>query len=322
MILTVTLNPLLEKRFILNKLEPGKRNNAAESIYVAGGKGINVSRQLNQLGIQNQALTFVGGDAGKIFRHRLNEEGIKHSFVSINDEIRTGTLVLETEQNRVTTLFPPNPNISQKEADEFKSKLEKMIQNCSVVIFSGSSPCKTTDDIFPFGIEIANKLDKISIVDTYGSTLKKCIDAGPTVLHNNNLEISQSLGANLETEEDHKNFLKELYGKNIKLSFLTNGSKAFYCAKYDFIHKVEFKEVKQIDPTGSGDAFTAGIAYGLEKALVFNEFVTVATALGAANAASREVCNSNMEEARNYFDKISITPIGKKMKIIDDSPTI
>jgi len=64
-----------------------------------------------------------------------------------------------------------------------------MIYNCSAVIFSGSSPCFATDDIFPFGIELANKYDKISILDTYGGHLQACLEAQPTVIHNNKDEV-------------------------------------------------------------------------------------------------------------------------------------
>ncbi len=126
--------------------------------------------------------------------------------------------------NSLTTYFSENTNILKAEVEEFKSKLEKMIETCEMVIFSGSSPCKETDSIFPFGIKIANQLDRISICDTYGNHLRECLDEAPTIVHNNISELESSLDINLRRENDKLEFLNQLYGKGIKQAYLTDGS--------------------------------------------------------------------------------------------------
>ena len=172
MVLTVTLNPLLENRLYSDSIQLGTSNRSRAQVFKAGGKGINVSRQLNYLGIQNIALTFLGGNYGKILRKILTEEKINFSAISTKSETRSATLTIENNLQRLTTFFEPNKKITDDEVNEFKSKLEKMIQNCSTVIFSGSSPCLETDEIFSFGIELANRLDKTSILDSYGNHLQ------------------------------------------------------------------------------------------------------------------------------------------------------
>lgn len=320
MILTITLNPLLEKRLVYTSVELGKNFRTEKEYFAAGGKGINVSRQLNLLGLKNSAFTFIGGSNGKIFRHILGEEKLDFSLVATKSETRTASVIIEENENRITTFFGKNSNITFEEAEEFKNKLEKMIINSSIIVFSGSSPCETTDGIFAYGIELANKHDKISVLDTYGRHLQACIDAGPTVIHNNTDEIQNSLGLSLNDEREKINFLKYLYSKKIKLSFLTDGHNPIYASKFDFIYKIIPPEIKVVDSTGSGDAFVAGIAAGLEDALVFDEFVKNAAALGAANAAKLETCSVNEEEFKSYLSLVKVEPIGKKMKIIDDSP--
>ncbi len=320
MILTVTLNPLLERRLFFSKVELGKSNRAFQEIFTAGGKGINVSRQLNYLGVSNHALTFLGGNSGKILRSILTEEKINFSVQAIKSETRIADLIIETEKGRITTFFGINNFVTQDEAKEFKNKLEKMIQNCSIVVFSGSSPCKETDDIFPYGIKLANKFDKISILDTYGEHLNDCINAAPTVIHNNINEVESSLAINLKTDEEKVNYLKYLYSKGVKLCFLTDGENPFYSAKFDFIYNTSFPKINSLDPTGSGDAFTAGIAYGLENSLVFDEFIKIATALGIVNATKIETCAVTKDEYQNYLPHILVQAVGKKMKVIDDTP--
>ena len=320
MILTVTINPILIKRLHFTSVKNGGVNRSKSQEFFAGGKGINVSRQLNILGAKNQALTVLGGANGKLMRHVLTNEGINFTAASIKADIRFSTDVYERKTNRITSYFSPDFEMTAKEIDEFKGRLERAIANCSIVVFSGSSPCKLADEIFPFGIEIANKLDKISILDTYGNHLNNCIENIPLAVHNNVDEVEKSLNIKLSNEKAKIEYLKSLYNKGIKLSFLTDGEKPAYVCKYGFIHKVTPPKIDLLDATGSGDAFVAGIAYGLEKANVFNDFVIYASALGAANAEKLDACTVSKEEAEKFIDSIKINPIGKKMKIIDDSP--
>lgn len=309
MILTVTLNPLLEKR-IFN----------GQEIYKAGGKGINVSRQLNFLGIKNLAYTFLGGKNGKLIRQILSEENIDFKHIPVKTETRSALLTITN--NKTTTVFNPNNEINEIEVEEFKSKLEKMIYNSSIIIFSGSIPSKQCEYIIPFGIELAHQHDKISIVDTYGIHLQSCIDTAPTVIHNNVNEIESSLNIKLETEKDKLDYLDFLYSKGIKLSFITDGAKPTYASKFDFHYKIENPKIEEVDATGSGDAFMAGIIFGLEKSLVFDDFIKSAASLGAVNATKLSACEVTEEEMNRFSTNVKLFTLGKKMKIINDSPTV
>ncbi len=112
-----------------------------------------------------------------------------------------------------------------------------------------------------------------------------------------------------------------MYEQGVKLAFITNGAKATYASKFDFVYKIQPIKITEVDATGSGDAFVAGIAYGLIKALVFDEFVRIASALGIVNASRWDVCTTKLSEVENIVNLISVKPVGKKMKLIDDSPT-
>ena len=320
MILTITLNPLVEKRFVYENVNYGNTNRTDVEYFRAGGKGLNVSRQLNKLNMKNIALTFLGGNNGKVLRNILTTEEINFTAVSSKSETRLATVVEEKQNPHVTTFIGKNSLITPAEASEFKSKLKKMINNASVVVFSGSSPCEETSDIFRYGIELANELDKVSILDTYGNHLEDCIKQSPTVLHNNIEEIESSFGISLAEEKNKIEFLDYLYKNNIKLAFLTDGSNPAYASKFDFMYKVESPSINTIDSTGSGDSFVAGLTYGMEKAMVFEDFLKFGIASGISNAANWETSNSEIDQIKKYIPEISLTPIGKKMKLIDDTP--
>ncbi len=320
MIVTVTLNPLLERRYSYEGISYAGINRDGTVENNAGGKGINISRQLNHLNTSNLAFTFLGGVNGRLFREELKNGNINFTSVKINAETRDGVVLIDRKDNKITSLFGSNPEITEEEAEEFKEKLEKIIQNCEIVIFSGSSPCRNTDSIIPFGIETANKYDKVSVCDTYGRHLSECIKAGPTILHNNIQELQESTGSDLSTEENVLVFLDRLYSSGIKQNYITDAEKVSYASNFDFHFRIKPPAVESIDPTGSGDSFMAGIIYSWHHDLTFEEGLKLASSLGAVNAARFAVCNASFKDADELVNRVEVTPIGKKMKTLDVTP--
>jgi 1-phosphofructokinase family hexose kinase len=320
MILTVTINPLLERRINYAEVSLGRSHRSGKEILMSGGKGINVSRQLNKLEIQNLAFLFLGGTNGKLLRNILNDEELIFTAISTKQETRNCTVVIDESKSIATSFFSPNAIISIAESNEFKLKLDKMIQNCEMVVFSGSSPCKEADDIFPFGIEAANKYDKISVCDTYGTHLSACLEKSPTIVHNNIDEVESSLNISLKSEKEKIEYLDSLYSKGIKQTYLTNGEKEIYASTLDYKFKIIPPKISAIDPTGSGDAFTAGIVYGWHHDLTFDETIKLACSLGSVNAGSFSVCEVFKQQAEKYLDDVQILSIGKKMKLLDVTP--
>ena len=320
MILIVTLNPLLEKRFSHSRISLGVVNRNCNLNYAAGGKGINVSRQLKNFGLNSFNFFFAGSNNGKLFREIIKKEGLEFSFIPIKDETRESAIIISEEDKQITSCFTPDPEISLNEVEELKTKLDKMIQNCEIVIFAGSSPSEAAQSIIPFGIQLANKYDKISICDTYGSNLKECLDSAPTIIHNNLNEIESSLKIKLDSENAILNFMEELNKKDVKRIYLTNGANEFYASNFNYKYKVKPIIINSIDSTGSGDCFVASITNSWINGEVFEESLKTATAAAGINSASFDVCNVSQDEISELKGNVQIFSIGKKMKLIDDSP--
>ena len=321
MILIITLNPLLERRFNFTGIKVGDVNrNPQSTCLMAGGKGINISRQLKRFNVKSFNYFFSGGINGKLFRETLKTEGLDFSFVPTKSETRHAAVITSESEKNVTSFFSEDSKILFSEVEEFKSKLDKMIQNCEIVVLAGSSPCPETDTIYPYAISLANKYDKVSICDTYGRHLHACIDSEPTIIHNNFNEISSSLELSLDDEEYVVDFLNSIYKKNVKRVYLTNGSKNFYASNFNYIYKIKPLQIQEIDPTGSGDSFVASIINGWVNSDLFEESLKFATAVAALNAESFEVANVEINDAIKIKDKVEVLPVGKKTKTIDDSP--
>ncbi len=318
MILTVTLNPIIEHRLHFKKVTQGEANRCDRLSYYAGGKGINVSRQLNRIGIPNLAFTFLGGDHGRRLRAALTADRINFTAIPTRAETRFGSVVIEDDANRVTHYFGEAPNISESEAREFKAKLEKMMQNCEYVVFSGSSPSPACDDIFAYGLDLASKYDKTSILDTYGPSLANAITHEPTVLHLNRKEAGAWLGRPLITDEDILDALNRFRELGVKISVITEGASPVFVNHFGFIYKVVPPKINRIDETGSGDAFVAGLVLGLFKDEILTDTLKHATAYGAANAGMKEVCEVSQETAQELFSQVEVETIGKKLNLMNE----
>jgi len=320
MILTITINPLLERRYYYQSLDLSFVNRNGKLIIQAGGKGINVNRQLNKMGVKNIAMLFTGGGNGKLIREALRKEQINFSEIITKNETRDSAVIIDQSAEKVYSFFGTDSIVSSNEVREFISKLEKAIAACEIVVFSGSSPCKEADSIFVEGIHIANRLDKISVCDSYGRHLQDCFDSSPTIIHNNIDEIRVSLDLKLENEADNLNFLNMLYKKGVKQAYITDSGNPFYTSNFDFHYKVTPPEINPVDSTGSGDALVAGIVYGWHNKFTFEQQLRFATAAGTLNAKSFEVCDVEITETNSLAEKIQIEAVGKRLKEIDDSP--
>lgn len=319
MILTVTANPLLELVYTKDVFDHGSVNRAESFEWRAGGKGINISRQLSALHTPSVAFLPMGGETGKILRAVLEQEKLTIAPVSVKSPVRTASILQEKES--ITSAFSTNIPLSSADIGSCIDKLAKMIVNVEMVSFSGSVPSEEAAEIYIEGIRLAKKHDKICFLDTYGSHLPACLKASPTIVHVNRDEILPHYHSLNGNEEEVKQILSELYSSGIKQVYITNGAEPFYASNFNYHFKVTPPSVQTKDATGSGDAFLAGIIYGWYNDMVYQESLRLAAALGTVNAMSYEVCRVPLTAAETTAPQVLIEPAGQKIKLIDDAAT-
>lgn len=321
MVLIITLNPLLERRFYYDQVTLDNVNRLGNVKYQAGGKGINVARQLKRLGIDSHNLILSGGSNGKTLRDLLRKENLNFTSVHIEDQTREAAVIISNNDKKVFSFFSNNPIISKNEIQSLKNLISKVIVNCEIMVISGSSPTEESSELVEFAISLANKLDKVSICDYYGKNLNEVFNLAPTVVHNNYEELERYLNLTLNNEESIVDTLQHLYSKGIKRAYLTNGEKEFYAQNFDYVYKIYPPSVDSFDSTGCGDAFVAGLIYGWKVGDVFEHSLKFSTALASANSTTSEVCNIELNQFEHLIDQVRVEQIGKKIKLIDDSPT-
>jgi 1-phosphofructokinase family hexose kinase len=262
---------------------------------VAGGKGINVSRQLRHLGIDTVATGFLGGEVGSIMTRLLTAEAINHDFVLTAAMTREG--VTYHEPSGVwTALFEPPLRIDIEAVHKLSKKIEFLASKSSWLVCGGSSPGNEADDVFYEAILSAHRHGITSVLDSYGYALELGLKAQPTMVKPNKREFELTFGQSLKTDHEYVEAINVLLKGGARYCIISDGSNPLYAGIQGHYWKVIPPAVPAVNPTGSGDAMVGGILYGFHQGWKFERSLAFGAAAGAANARKWEVANSSLAE--------------------------
>ena len=312
MVTTVTLNPMLDKTIYVDRVERGAIHRASKMEMVAGGKGINVSRQLKHLGIKTVATGFLGGEVGSIVSRLLKEESIEQDFVRTEAATREGFTHLEPD-GTWTALFEPALPVEQSAVHELNKKITELASKSTWIVCGGSSPGNEADDIFHEALLLAHRIGISSVLDSYGRAFELGLKAQPTVVKPNKREFEMTFHQSLTTEAEHVHAVRFLLEQGARYSILTDGGNAFYAGIQGHFWKVTPPQTKTVNPTGSGDALVAGILYGFHQGWKFERCLIFGAATGAANASMWGVANSSLPEILSLEANVRIQRVSVKI---------
>ena len=270
---------------------------------VAGGKGINVSRQLKRLGIKTIATGFLGGEVGSVVQRLLRQEGIDQDFVLTDGMTREG-LTYREPNGQFTAVFEPPVRIAVEHVHELNKKLNMLAVQSTWIVCSGSSPGFEADDLYYEALVVAHRAGIPSVLDSYGSAFELALKALPALVKPNKHEFEITFGKKLQEEADFLDGLHFLLKKGIQYCIITNGVNPCYAAVQGHYWKITPPVVDAVNPTGSGDAMIAGILYGFHKGWKFEKSLAFGTATGAANARRWEIAQSDLQEIEELESRV------------------
>jgi 1-phosphofructokinase family hexose kinase len=286
MILTVTLNPAIDKTVKVSNFKLGEDFREEEINLSAGGKGLNVSRVIKTLGGQTIATGFLGGMAGNFIKTRLSQEKIRSAFSYISDETRTNLTIINPKNGQITRVLERGPLVKAKEIVDFKKKYSSLLPKCSYVIFSGSLPRGVSPSLYGELIKIANRKGIKTVLDTSGQPLLLGFKAIPFMLKPNLKEAEQILGDKLTTLSAIKKGLNYFLSKGIKIVVITLGKKGALGSDGKEIWRAIPPSVKPKNNVGCGDALIGGFLFSLSRGEDFKEAFHLGVASGTANTLS------------------------------------
>ncbi|MBS8086539.1 tagatose-6-phosphate kinase [Streptococcus suis] len=305
MILTITLNPSVDIAYQLDTV------NRVENVQkTAGGKGLNVTRVLKQIGEDVVATGFIGGEIGSYVKKQLTRNDIKNSFVEIGNETRNCIAVLH--DGKQTEILEQGPTIQEHEALNFIEHLEITLNNVDVVVISGSLPKGLASNYYVEIVEFCKKFGVAVVLDCSGEALKNVLESQekPTVIKPNTEELSQLIGKEVTDDiQELKSVLSGQLFQGIEWIVVSLGAQGAFAKHNDKFYRVRIPKIKVVNPVGSGDSTVAGIAAGLVHALPEAELLKNANVLGMLNAQEEQTGYVNLENAESLYSQIEVEEV-------------
>lgn len=310
MILTITLNPSVDIAYQLDTFHLDTVNRVEKVQKTAGGKGLNVTRVLKQVGEDVVATGFIGGEIGSYVKKQLTRNDIKNSFVEIGNETRNCIAVLHDGQQ--TEILEQGPTIQEHEALNFIEHLESILNNVEVVVISGSLPKGLASNYYVEIVELCKQCDVAVVLDCSGEALKKVLESQqkPTVIKPNTEELSQLIGKNITDDiQELKSVLSGQLFQGIEWIVVSLGAKGAFAKHNDKFYRVKIPKINVVNPVGSGDSTVAGIAASLAHALPDVGLLKNANVLGMLNAQEEQTGYVNLEHSEVLYSQIEVEEV-------------
>lgn len=310
MIITVTMNPAIDKTIDIERMERGGLNRIQNVEMDAGGKGINVSKTIQSLGGNSLATGFLGGKTGAVIEGVLKEYGIQTDFIYVDGETRTNTKVVE-KLGEVTELNEAGPKVTEGQVEALIEKLEGYASEETLIVLAGSIPQGVEESVYKVITERVHKKGAKVLVDTDGQLLALALEAQPDMLKPNRMELEEYY--NLEyraSEAELVSMGKKLMKKGAELAAVSLGQMGALFFRGEETVRCPGLRVKAHSTVGAGDAMVAAMAYSWDHQLSFEDTIrlSMATSAGAVSTiGTKPPVRETVDELMKQVEMISIS---------------
>lgn len=292
MIYTLTLNPSVDYIVQLECIKLGELNRTTRETKFPGGKGINVSRVLSQLGLTSRALGFNGGFTGRYIEEYLQNEKIETDFIKVNEDTRIN---IKLKTGDETEINANGPRISEENFRELKEKINHLTEK-DLLVLAGSIPSTMPVTTYEELVKICKESKAEFVVDAEGDLLKKVLPYHPFLIKPNHHELGDLFQTTLSSCEDVIPFGKKLIdmgAKNVIVSLAGEGA-VFINNEMALIAEVPKGVVK--NSVGAGDSMVAGFLAEYQKTSNVKKAFQYSVAAGSATAFSLGLCTKDLIE--------------------------
>lgn len=295
MIYTVTFNPSLDYIVSVKDFKLGLTNRTCSELLLPGGKGINVSIVLMNLGIPSTALGFVAGFTGDEVIRRLEDMGVKNGFIKIKEGLTRINLKLKSIDG--TEINGQGPEISEEKQWMLMEQLGRLGEG-DVLFLSGSIPASMPDDAYQKIMESLQGKGVQIVVDATKDLLLNVLSYHPFLIKPNNHELGEIFGVELKTREEvvpYAGRLQEKGAQNVLVSMAGEG--AVLVAADGSIFEAPVPDGKLVNGVGAGDSMVAGFIAGWMEKEDYEHAFHMGIAAGSASAFSEYLATKPEIEA-------------------------
>ena len=308
MILSVTLNPVLDTTYFIEGFRPVYRTEAHEVRHLAGGKGNNVARALKELGVAARSLTTLGGLAGKRAATLLHDEGIDAVAAWMSGETRHQiTVVNRAGEQRA--FFPPSAPFTDADVNEVRGRLGEALEGATGVCLCGSSPGALADGLFAEILRLAAARGIPALLDSSGAGLRRGLEATPTVVKVNRAEAAGLLERELDGPAGEIGALDMLLESGARWAVLTLEERGALFAAGTRKWSACPPQVAVVNTIGCGDAMTAGLMAGMLSGQRPEACFRLGMAAAAANTLSWDTGQLEAAEVERLVGQIEVVEL-------------
>lgn len=282
MVITVTLNPAMDKTVVLRGLQVGEVNRLVSTRNDMGGKGINVSKVLNEFKVSSIAMGFLGGALEEVFRRQLKMLGITDRFISVTGETRTNIKIVDEENKTYTDLNEKGPLVSEQEVRTFINVYEELLHKGDLVVLSGGLCPGVPKDFYGTLTGIARKNGAYVIVDAEGQALNYALREKPNLIKPNEKEFAGLFGEEDMTEDVMIEKAKKLIEDGLDKILISRGEKGSLFVSKDSILSAKALNVPVKSTVGAGDSMVSALVYSHIHDLSLVDTLAMAQAAGAS----------------------------------------
>lgn len=289
MIYTITFNPALDYITQVENFKIGEINRTKTETILPGGKGLNVSIVLKNLGIENTALGFVAGFTGEELIRKIESQDVKTDFVKVEKGMtRINIKISSMNEKKVeeTALNGMGPQITENDIEALMEKIQKMSTK-DTVILAGSIPKNIGKDIYEKICKKLNEKEITFIVDSTQELLINVLKYKPFLIKPNKEELEETVNCKISTKEDIIEASKKLKGmgaQNVLVSLGNDG--ALLLTKDDKTYYSKAPKGQVVNTVGSGDSMVAGFLAGYYQTQDYEYALKTGVAAGSASAFS------------------------------------
>jgi 1-phosphofructokinase/tagatose 6-phosphate kinase len=283
-IITVTLNPAIDKSLSVPSLRLGRRHRTVERRTLAGGKGLNIARMLKTLDQPVIATGLVGGATGTQIVEQLTRESIVNDFVWIAEESRTNTAVFDPTTGEETEINEQGPSVDPVELDTFSEKLLYLARGAAIVVFAGSLPRGVPVDFYAMLVRELHKHDVLTVVDTDGDPLRAAIRAEAGVVSPNLHEAEELIGQEFGDDDERAGAVREIVALGAREALMTTPDGCWAQLIVDGapqLYRATIAPREPVATVGSGDALLAGYLAARYRGSPPDECLRLGVACGA-----------------------------------------
>lgn len=309
MILTVTMNPSIDMSYSIKELKLDDINRVSQVSKTAGGKGLNVTRVVHELGGRVKATGIVGGHLGNQLKEQLDLAGIEHDFYPILQETRNSIAILH-EDNSQTEILESGPTVTELEIQGFVETFQRLLSKTTLLTISGSLAKGLPTDFYAQLIIEAKEKNVDTLLDTSGEALKEALRGKmkPKLIKPNLTEINNLLQLQLDSQqpEKFKQALNHQLFKGVEWIVVTLGGDGAIVKHKDLFYRAMIPKIDIINPVGSGDATIAGLAYALNRYDSVEKTIKTGMTTGMLNALEPVTGHINTEHFQTLYNQITI----------------